>query len=72
MDFGDPTMMLVSLVLGMISFVLMTAGLRAHNAPMAIWGVAFGAPSYAPDEPVMWALGFLFAAIAWWLGKLAS
>lgn len=71
-SFGDPTVMLVSVVFGLISFVLMTAGMRSQNAPMAIWGVAFGAPSYAPNEPIFWALGALFGFFAWWLGRMAA
>lgn len=55
----------VSIIFGAISFVLLTAGLKARNLTMALWGVAFGAPTYAPDSPVFWALGVVFGVFAW-------
>lgn len=62
--------MVVSLLLGAVSFVMITAGLKARRISWALWGVAAGAPSYAPGEPVMWGLGVVIGALAWKLGQL--
>lgn len=66
----NPWVLGVSIVFGLISFVLVTAGLKARNLTMALWGVAFGAPSYAPDAPVFWAMGAVFAVFAWKSGQI--
>ena len=65
----SPMMMVLSLVMGTVSFVLVTAGLRSSNLAMALWGVAIGAPSYGPQEPVFWAMGAVIGFFAWRLGQ---
>jgi hypothetical protein len=66
----NPLYLGASIILGAISFILLTAGLRSRNLTMALWGVAFGAPSYAPSEPVFWALGIVFGVFAYKAGQL--
>jgi hypothetical protein len=62
---GNPWMLALSIVLGAASFILLTAGLKTRNLTWALWGVALGAPSYAPDTPAFWAFGAVIAAFAW-------
>jgi hypothetical protein len=66
---NSPWQLAVSIVLGAISFVLVTAGLKTRNLGWALYGVALGVPSYAPSSPPFWALGALIGAGAYWISR---
>jgi len=67
---GSPLELAVSLILGAVSFVMMTAGLRAGRLSWALWGVALGVPSYAPGTPMFWGIGAAIGLLAWKAGQL--
>ena len=60
----------VSLVLGAISFVFVSAGIKLGRLSWALWGVALGAPSYAPGQPMFWGIGLGIGLLAWKAGQV--
>ena len=67
--FDSPLALAVSVILGAISFVLVTAGLKSKNLTWALWGLALGVPSYAPTSPAFWAGGVMLGVLAFWVQR---
>jgi hypothetical protein len=57
----NPTLLFTSVIFGAISFGLLSFGMKSRNLSMALWGLAFGAPSYAPGDIRFWVMGVVIA-----------
>ena len=62
---GNPTEMMISMVLGILSFALTSAGIKSGKLSWALWGVGLGLPSYFPGDPMWWIMGGVICFIGY-------
>jgi hypothetical protein len=60
----SPVLLFTSVILGAISFGLVSYGMKSKSLSATLWGLAFGAPSYAPGDVRFWVMGVVIAFLA--------